>query len=166
MISKTAGQFIGAALVVAATMACGGRPVTKPSPDPSREVRLLEADDPALSPVLFAAAGHIFDPKRGDGSFGGVFVNNQLVRPLTLEIIKYVNWSHVTVPDPDTKGVSFTSVRIAADTAYVETRIGGRAGVPWCLPFVVDQAAGGWRPADGTRPFNQTKPSKAGQCGR
>src|SRR5690348_2900986 len=65
-------------------VACHGGPSTTPAPAANREVRLLEADDPALSPVLLAAAKHIFDPSRGDGSFGGVFVNNQLVRPLTM----------------------------------------------------------------------------------
>ena len=155
--------------VVALAMlaACGGRPTPTPSPASGREVRLLEADDPQLSPVLFAVAKHFFDPdwSRGDVGFSGVYVDNRLVPSLTKEIAKYINPSRLDPPTPGS-GVAFTSVRIAADTAYVEIRIGGRAGTPWCVSFVVDQMASGWLPVDAPRPFNRKPPSKAGQCGK
>ena len=155
-----------------AIVACGGKAAPAPTPAPDREVRLLEADDVALRPVLFAVARHLFDPdaRRGEGAyegaFGGVYVNKRQVPSLTKEIARYVNWSSLNTPTPSSNGIKFTSVRIAFDTAYVEVQFaGGGKGRTWCLPYVVDQAAGGWLPVDPSRQFLQKKPSTPGQCG-
>lgn len=155
-----------AVLLLAMVAACGSRPSTTPSPASDREVRLLEADDPALSPVLFAAAKYVFNPNPSGhvGEFGGVYVNKRLVQSLTKEIAGYVNGSRVDSPAPGAGGIRFTSVRIASDTAYVEIQFGS-GGPTWCSPFVVDRMESGWGPLDRSQPFNQKKPSKTGQCG-
>lgn len=153
-------------LPFAIVVACGGKPGSTPSPAPDREVRLLDANDPALSPVLFAAAKYVFHPdlSRRDGGFAGVYVNKRMVESLTKEIAWYVNGSRLAPPAPGDAGIRFTSVRIASDTAYVEIQF-GPGGPTWCEPFVVDQTEGGWGPVDRLRAFNQKKRSKAGQCG-
>jgi hypothetical protein len=150
-------------LVVAA---CGGKPNATPSPVSDRGVRLLDANDPALSPVLFAAAKYVFNPDASarDGGFAGVYVNRRMVPSLTKEIARYVNGSRPTPPMDGEGGIRFTSVRVASDTAYVEIQF-GPGGPTWCVPFGVDQVDGGWAPLDRSQPFNQKKPSKAGQCG-
>lgn len=57
-------------------------------------------------------------------------------------------------------GVSFTSFRVAADTAYVEEQISGASKASTkCLALTVDKEAGGWKPLE-------TTPSKVGQCGK
>jgi hypothetical protein len=155
-------------LLLAVLAACGGRPsTTAPSPASGREVRLLDATDPALSPVMFAAAKYVFNPdsSRHDGAFGGVYVNKRMVPSLTKEIARYVNWSRPDPPAPgEPGGIRFTSVRIASDTAYVEIQL-GNAVRTWCVPFVVDQTDGGWVPLDRSQGFFRMKPSKTGQCG-
>jgi hypothetical protein len=155
-------------LLLAILAACGGRPsTTTPSPASDREVRLLDETDPALSPVMFAAAKYVFNPdsSRHDGVFGGVYVNKRMVPSLTKEIARYVNWSRLDSPAPgEPGGIRFTSVRIASDTAYVEIQLGAAVRT-WCVPFVVDQIGGGWVPLDRSRHFSRTKPSKTGHCG-
>jgi hypothetical protein len=155
-------------LLFAILAACGGTPSTQtPSPASDREVRLLDADDPALSPVMFAAAKYVFNPDSGrhDAPFGGVYVNKRMVPSLTREIARYVNWSRLDPPAPgEPGGIRFTSVRIASDTAYVEIQL-GNAVRTWCVPFVVDQTDGGWVPLDRSQHFSRTRPGKTGQCG-
>ena len=145
---------------------CAGKPSTIPSPTANREVRLLEADDPALSPVMFAAAKYVFAPEssgRAEG-FAGVYANKRFVPSLTKEIARYVNSSRSATPAPGESGIRFTSARIALDTAYVEIQFSA-GGPTWCVPFVVDKTDGGWAPLDPSRNFTRKKRSKAGQCG-
>ena len=155
-------------LPLAILVACGGRGSTPiPSPASDREVRLLEADDPALSPLMFATAKYVFNPDSGrhDAPFGGVYVNKRMVPALTKEIARYVNWSRLDAPAPgEPGGIRFTSARIASDTAYVEIQLGAAVRT-WCVPFVVDQTDGGWIPLDRSQHFSRTKPIKPGQCG-
>jgi hypothetical protein len=70
---------------------CGGKAGTTTSPSPERDVRLLDASDVALRPVVFAAATHIFDrtapPSFG---FGGVYVNKRLETSLTADVRNYI----------------------------------------------------------------------------
>jgi hypothetical protein len=152
-------------LLLAIVASCGGKPSATPSPAANREVRLLEADDPALSPVMFAAAKYVFNPQSSGHAegFAGVYVNKRFVPSLTKEIARYVN-SRPDLPVPGEGGLRFTSARIASDTAYVEMQF-GPGGPTWCVPFVVDEMEGGWAPIDRSRTFNRKKPSKAGQCG-
>lgn len=153
-------------LLFAILAACGGRPSTNPSPAAGREVRLLEAGDSLLSPVLFAAAKYVFNPEfsRRDAGFAGVYVNRRMEPVLTREIARYVNWSRLDTPAPGDAGIRFTSVRVASDTAYVEIQF-GPAGLTWCTPFVAGPVEGGWAPVDPSRNFTRDKPSKTGRCG-
>jgi hypothetical protein len=186
--------------------ACGGQPATTPSPASYREVRLLDASDVALPPVLFAAAKHIFDPNASQVlRFGGAYVNKRLVPSLTNDINSYITRiggfrpasrpgdcdatpvdgqkapkapaTTVTggAPNPTaqptrTTGAaicnrgadltySFTAVRIASDTAYLEMQVNGVTSSTKCLSLTVDKEAGGWAP-------RETKPGKVGQCGK
>lgn len=78
-------------LVVVA--ACGGRVGTTSSAAPERDVRLLDANDVALPPVLFAAAKYLFDPTATQATpmgFGNVYVNKRLVPSLSADISSYV----------------------------------------------------------------------------
>jgi hypothetical protein len=79
-------------LLLALAAACGGKPVASATPAADREVRLLDANDVALSPVLFAAAKYIFNPdsSRSPGGFGGVYVNKRHLPALSKEIASYV----------------------------------------------------------------------------
>ena len=153
-------------LLLALVASCGGKSSTTPLPAANREVRLLEADDPALSPVMFATAKYVFNPNSSGAAegFAGVYVNKRQVPSLTKEIAKYVNRSRSDPPAPGESGIRFTSVRIASDTAYVEIQFSA-GGPTWCVPFVVDQTEGGWAPLDPSRNFTRKKRSKAGQCG-
>jgi hypothetical protein len=55
---------------------------------------------------------------------------------------------------------TFTGVRIASDTAYLEMEVAGVARASTkCLALTVDKEAGGWTPRD-------TKNSKVNQCGK
>jgi len=92
------------ALLLLVIAACGGKsPSTTPAPSPNavREVRLLEADDPALSPVLFAAAKFIFNPdstRASASGFGGVYINKRYVAPLSREILSYLSPAGAAAP--------------------------------------------------------------------
>jgi hypothetical protein len=82
--------LFGLFLVIAAC----GKPNTTPSPAVDREVSLLEANDPALREVLFAAAKFVFnvDSNGGHGGgFGSVYVNKRPVPSLTKDIDSYIN---------------------------------------------------------------------------
>jgi hypothetical protein len=125
---------------------------------------LLEADDPALSPVMFAAATYVFPASGHEGAFAGVYVNKRFVPALTKEIARHINWSRLDPPGSGASGIRLTSARIASDTAYVEIQFSA-GGPTWCVPFVVDQTDGGWAPVDPSRDFTRKKRSKAGQCG-
>jgi hypothetical protein len=54
---------------------------------------------------------------------------------------------------------SFTAVRIASDTAYLEMDVFAVATNTKCLSLTVDKEAGGWK-------AGAMKPSKVGQCGK
>lgn len=54
---------------------------------------------------------------------------------------------------------TFTGVRIASDTAYLEMETAGVSTSTKCLALIVDKDAGGWTPG-------ATKTSKVGQCGK
>lgn len=192
--------------VIASPRNCG-----KSTTDSEREVRLLEADDIALRPVVFAAAKHIFDPKASQPlSFGGVYVKKVLVPSLTGDVSNYIyrnggfqqqlrsrpadcdapaveaqrpprgtpttGGTTGGAPNPPAQpkrtigaaicnggtgfaiGYTFTAVRIASDTAYLELDVTGTAKSTKCLSLTVDQVAGGWLPGE-------MKNTKIGRCG-
>jgi hypothetical protein len=194
-------------LLLSIVVACGGKPSTAPSPISNREVRLLDADDVALRPVVFAAAKHIFDPNASQVlAFGGVYVNKRELPSLSSDVRSFITRNggfrpasrpgecdapttdRPAAPKPPTttgstggapnptsqptrttsnalcnRGAeivySFTAVRIASDTAYLEMAINSIATTTKCLSLKVDKEAGGWIPGE-------TKASKIGQCGK
>jgi hypothetical protein len=122
MIARTVVAF--AALLVIG--ACSGKPSTTPSPSAGREIRLLDAKDPALPSVLFAAAKYVFNPDSGKArgeSFGGVYINKRYVPSLSNDIASYLGrtgWSRPKSKPADCDAESVaraTPPRVPAGTA-------------------------------------------------
>ena len=79
------------AAIVFALVACGGQSGVTTTPVPGREVRMLDANDVALRPVVFAAAKHLFDPNAAQTiGFGGVFVNKKVEESLSSDVYNYI----------------------------------------------------------------------------
>ena len=92
-------------LLLATLAACGGKSA-EVTPEPERDVRVLEKGDPQLRRISFAAADYLKDMTAGtDVGFTGVFHKRELDVELTREIVVSHAFSSVNSGAPCTATV-------------------------------------------------------------